>query len=264
MTRYALVALAAFSLTLAGCEEVQQLLDNEMAQAEAAYLPFQVMATLGVGLEVAEDLSHAAEAILAGAPVGENECWTADIVADNQAGGGIVTFDFAHCYQRSGFVHVTVYPSPTTEPQMFVAGPTDLMFVDYAAQGMRLNGGISVDALDNEGTVTASLKSEYQVYEGQLEVTGPWTVISPDELRLDLAGTYASATGLDWTVAAAGVTVAYDCAGALSGELRSRFTNDAGMVEAIAAFDGSCDGCASTTVNGVPGEDVCVPESVAP
>lgn len=258
--------LLASMLCLTACEEIDALVENEIAANEAAYMPMQVMATLSVGLEIADDLATAAESTLGGAEVGAGQCWTAEVLADNGQGGGIVTFTFAGCPSRSGDVVVTMTtpPAPSEEPVLYIGGPVSMAFQDYNAQGMTVNGSIEFDSTGNEGTVTSTLATEFGPYAGELNASGPWTVLSQDALYLSMAGTYESATGLDWDVYASGLTLASDCVGAATGDLTSVFENPVGAIEAVAAFDGSCDGCATSTVNGAPQGEVCVPDSMMP
>lgn len=256
-----------------GCA-VDDLTDNEVARNEARYLPMQIMVVLGVGLELADEFSRTADAVLSDVDVSATECFSAEVTEqDATTGSATVVFDFAGCSDRTGTITVHKEGTPPVEGEppppppdsgMFASGPVDLTFAQYVAHGVMLDGTLNVDSENGSGQIDSNIQTDFLDYSGTLDADGPWTMVDPETIQLDLEGTYASVTGLDWQVAIGGLRLSNECLGALAGEMTGTHTNEIGSVVAVAHFDGTCDGCAASSVNDVEQSRICFPESMIP
>lgn len=259
----------------AGCA-VDDLSASELARNEARYLPIELMVTLGVGIELAREYMGYAEAVLQGQELPAGSCFVAEVVEEDDLGGGTVRFTFAGCNDRSGAIAVkrVAAPPPEEEPEpdppaavappIFGTGTFVVTFAEYLAHGVHLDGTLGIAAAAGGGQIDSDIAIDFLDYAGTLDAEGPWTPVADKVISVGLEGAYRSVTGLDWDVTVADLVLDTECLGAKSGEMRGHYGNEMGDVDALARFDGSCDGCAAAFVNEEEQSRLCIPEGVLP
>jgi energy-coupling factor transporter ATP-binding protein EcfA2 len=277
--------LAALGLALgSGCQGFLDIQDLELARGEANYASTEVGAVFAVAMAEAENFGQLAiDAHVAadlGAPITHEGC--ANVVIDDAVGAdgsGVVRYDLSPCPTSSGSVVVAqrfefTPPDstsggdgsagdppevpPGTEADYTVGGAIDeadasmdVVYGGYSNGLLHATGSVSLTEVGGEGDVAAAVRIGALDYEGRLNVTGEWSDVSDGlAARMSFAGTFESATGVDWTVVADNVVFQPGCMDSLGGELLMIFDNPAGRVTVETVFDDVCDGCATLYVDG--------------
>jgi hypothetical protein len=266
----------------AGCEAANSLADAELARSEGRYLVMEIMVALALGLEQADRYIGIAEPLLtdSGAIAASNQenCFQSQVVTASQATAPKLKVDFMNCPSESGRFEAGIAMGPpedvdpaTLPPQVaatFADLPPgtvvyDLAMYDTKPYGVLLEGSIKLTDSPDSERITTDLSFDFLDYSGSLAVDG--TVVRNAALSsITMAGTFRSSGGLDWAVDGSDLGVEETCRGLKSGRLTGTYGGDGGaQVQVVASFDGSCDGCAAITLDGVEEPKVCIPEALA-
>ncbi len=287
-----LVAVACV-FVFTGCDQVDELVDYEMATNEATYIPLEVAATVALGVTRAQDYGAYSSVVhhsySVGQPITDDGCIDIQMVEGIGADGyGSLRYDFDACSGQAGAVRVeqTVTSVATGEESWddVINGqdvdldgqPDDLRdlletradvnvrYDGYREGVLEMTGGMSFGGgVAGEGTTGGSLSTDVAVqaldYSGALNADGTWSSgqAADDSRLLSFVGQFTSATGLSWMVIADNVEMVPDCGDAVGGQLTAIFENDMGSVEVTALFDDVCDGCATLVVDGVEQGETC-------
>ncbi len=265
----ALVLVTPGALTgeaAAGCAPGDDLAAAELAKSEGRYLVMEMMVVLGLTLEQADKyIEIAAPLATPGATTGE-ACYSAEQLPGATQTSAAVRVDFTSCPGESGSielgVEVPVPPAGSTSPPDPNAVHYDLAMYDTKPYGVLLEGNLGIDNTSSSETMTTDLSFDFLDYAGALAVDG--TVERDDAAQtqtVTLAGTLSSVGGLDWDVQGSNLAVAEDCRGLAGGQMTARYGNElVDEVLVVATFDGTCDGCADVTIDGVPKPEICIPD----
>ncbi len=113
----------------------------------------------------------------------------------------------------------------------------------------------------NKGELVAAVTTSLLDFQGTAMVAGSVELdLDNATTRLNMGGTFRSATGLDWEVLINDLVVGTTCLGALSGNINAIFDSPAGRVDVVATADGACNGCLQLEIDGIEQEDLCLPE----
>jgi hypothetical protein len=113
----------------------------------------------------------------------------------------------------------------------------------------------------NKGELVAAITTSLLDFQGTAMMAGSVELdLDNATTRLNMGGTFRSATGLDWEILINDLVVGTSCLGALSGNINAIFDSPAGRVDVIATADGSCNGCLQLEIDGIEQEDLCLPE----
>lgn len=234
-----------------------------------------------------------------GTPITHDGCigiaLTDDLAID---GVGELVYDFGSCGSQSGLVQVNqtiTYSLPDGQtaddfadennngiPDEFENGGMDGSGVDtevtpttnlnvtyngYKEGLLKMSGGMAMAGgvleADGGGDLAAAMTVSALDYSTTVTADGTWasSPANPDAQLLSFAGSFTSATGLEWTIVAENVEMAPGCNDAMGGQLTARYSGSAGDVEVIAVFDDVCDGCAHLIIDGVSQGQACFPDS---
>ena len=127
--------------------------------------------------------------------------------------------------------------------------PKQSVFADLIAGGL------------NKGELVAAITTSLLDFQGTAMMAGSVELdLDNATTRLNMGGSFRSATGLDWEILINDLVVGTSCLGALSGNINAIFDSAAGRVDVIATADGSCNGCLQLEIDGIEQEDLCLPE----
>ncbi|MCP4870755.1 MAG: hypothetical protein GY898_18795 [Proteobacteria bacterium] len=235
-----------------------------------------------------------------GTPITQDGCIGIALTDDFAIDGvGELVYDFGACGSQSGLVQVNqtvTYSLPEGQsaedfadendngiPDEFENGGMDgsglvgeitataninVTYNGYKEGLLNMSGGMALagGVLDSDGTggdLAAALSVSALDYGTTVTADGTWAAspANPDAQLLSFAGSFTSATGLEWTIVAENVEMAPGCNDAMGGQLTARYSGEAGDVEVIAVFDNVCDGCAHLIIDGVSQGQACFPDS---
>jgi hypothetical protein len=133
--------------------------------------------------------------------------------------------------------------------------------VDGGVPGAQGNPAELVAGGLNKGELVAAITTTLLDFQGTAMLAGSVELdLDNGTTRLNMGGTFRSATDLDWEIIINDLVVGSSCLGALSGDINAIFDSPAGRVDVIATADGSCNGCLKLEIDGVEQEDLCLPE----
>jgi hypothetical protein len=264
----------------AGCEAVENFADAELAREEARYLVMEVMVGLALGLDQVDRYIALAEPLLADAAsietANQQNCYRSELLPTTQ-NQPKVRVDFQSCPQESGRLDVGlavglpegVDPNtlpPEVREQVADLPPGaqafDLTMVGTKSNGIPLEGNMRLVEAGGSQTVEGRLQYSFLDYSGDLALEG--TIEGTEAARsVTMTGTFESSGSLHWTLEGSNLTVVDGCRGLKAGRMVGRYDGGAqGAVDVVASFDGSCDGCAKITVDGVEKPNICIPDMV--
>ncbi len=113
----------------------------------------------------------------------------------------------------------------------------------------------------NKGELVSAITTSLLDFQGTAMLGGTVELdLENATTRLNMGGTFRSATGLDWEILINDLVVGTACLGALSGNINAIYDSPAGRVDVIATADGACNGCLQLEIDGIEQEDLCLPE----
>jgi len=113
----------------------------------------------------------------------------------------------------------------------------------------------------NKGELVVAITTELLDFRGTAMLAGSVELdLDNATTRLNMGGSFRSATDLNWEILINDLVVGTACLGALSGNINAIHYSPAGRVDVMATADGACDGCLKLEINGVEQEDLCLPE----